>query len=226
MFNGFTDKTVDFMWNIRFNNNRSWFEEHKNEYKAVLEKPMHEFAEAVYSRFISNHDELNLRLHIARIYRDARRPNIHGPYKDHLWFTIRQHTEEWTDKPVFWFELEPETWSYGLGYYRAKPLTMQKLRARIDNNPKPLQLLNYELERQTEFVLEGNDYARTKCDPDRPLAAWYNKKTFSLIHKEDITKAIFSPDLVNRVTQGFEFLIPYYLYFETLDADPDPLENR
>jgi len=226
MFKGFTDKTVDFMWNLRFNNNKSWFMENKNEFKAVLEKPMHELAQEVYSRFISNHDELDLRLHIARIYRDARRPNIHGPYKDHLWFTIRQQNEEWTDKPVFWFELAPETLSYGLGYYRAKPLTMQKLRARIDKSPKPLQLLNDKLERQSEFILEGDEYVRPKGDPASPLAAWYNKKTFSLIHEEGITEAVFSPDLVNRVTQGFEFLIPFYMYFETLDADPDPLGNR
>ena len=26
MFTGFTDETVDFMWGIRFNNERTWFE--------------------------------------------------------------------------------------------------------------------------------------------------------------------------------------------------------
>ena len=30
MFTGFTDETVDFMWGIRFNNERSWFEAHKS----------------------------------------------------------------------------------------------------------------------------------------------------------------------------------------------------
>ena len=29
MFTGFTDETVDFMWGIRFNNERTWFEAHK-----------------------------------------------------------------------------------------------------------------------------------------------------------------------------------------------------
>ena len=29
MFTGFTDATVDFMWGIRFNNERPWFEDHK-----------------------------------------------------------------------------------------------------------------------------------------------------------------------------------------------------
>ena len=32
MFTGFTDETVDFMWGIRFNNERTWFEAHKETY--------------------------------------------------------------------------------------------------------------------------------------------------------------------------------------------------
>ena len=29
MFNGFTPAAIDFLWGIRFNNNRDWFQEHK-----------------------------------------------------------------------------------------------------------------------------------------------------------------------------------------------------
>ena len=32
MFTGFTDATVDFLWGIRFNNERPWFEAHKETY--------------------------------------------------------------------------------------------------------------------------------------------------------------------------------------------------
>ena len=32
MFTGFTDATVDFMWGIRFNNEKPWFEAHKDIY--------------------------------------------------------------------------------------------------------------------------------------------------------------------------------------------------
>ena len=113
MFQGFSDKTIDFMWSLRFNNERSWFEAHKDEYKAVLDEPMHELAREVYSGFAAKYKELDLRLHVSRIYRDARRLHGNGPFKDHLWFTLRQRDEEWTDKPVFWFELAPETWFYG-----------------------------------------------------------------------------------------------------------------
>jgi uncharacterized protein (DUF2461 family) len=39
MFQGFSEKTVRFLWGIRFNNERSWFEAHRDEYREVLEGP-------------------------------------------------------------------------------------------------------------------------------------------------------------------------------------------
>ena len=32
MFQGYTSETLDFMWGIRFNNDRAWFQAHKEEY--------------------------------------------------------------------------------------------------------------------------------------------------------------------------------------------------
>ncbi|HBR09609.1 MAG TPA: DUF2461 domain-containing protein [Clostridiales bacterium] len=226
MFQGFTQQTIDFMWALRFNNEKRWFEAHKDEYKTVLEKPMHLLAREVFGGLGASRADPALHLHISRIYRDARRLRGEGPYKDHLWFTLRPQDEAWTDKPVFWFELAPETWSYGLGYYRAKPLTMSKLRARIDGGPEPLAKLNRTLLRQDEFILEGDDYARPKREAGLPLAEWYNKKTFSLIHEEPIGEAVFSPALTDRIVQGFSFLLPFYRYFVTLDEDPAPEDGR
>ena len=40
MFQGFSQETVDFMWGIRFNNERSWFEAHKSDYQTYFLAPM------------------------------------------------------------------------------------------------------------------------------------------------------------------------------------------
>jgi uncharacterized protein (TIGR02453 family) len=222
MFSGFNGETIDFMWNIRFNNEKSWFLEHKQEYKQVFETPMKELAADVEKAFSEKHPELGLRLHVSRIYRDARRTHGKGPYKDNLWFTLRQYDEFWLDKPVFWFELGPECWSYGLGYYLAAPLSMLKHRARIDRDPKPAEKLMRSLNSQSEFVLEGESYARPKGDPGKLLFDWYNMKNFSIIHEETLSEALFSQELASRLEKGFEFLLPYYSYLISIEADPDP----
>ena len=40
MFQGFSDATIDFMWGIRFNNERSWFEANKETYLRTFYQPM------------------------------------------------------------------------------------------------------------------------------------------------------------------------------------------
>ena len=145
MFQGFSQEAVDFLWGIRFNNERGWFEARKEEYLTLVAGPMRELGEQVHAAVEEEFPKLGLNLHVSRIYRDARRLHGRGPYKDHLWFTLRRPKEEWVSQPAFYFELAPEYYSMGMGWYDATPLTMAKLRARIDRDPKPLERLALSL---------------------------------------------------------------------------------
>ena len=226
MFTGFTDETVDFMWGIRFNNERTWFEAHKEIYLTQLYQPMRELGSELYDFIRDKRPDSGLICKVSRIYRDARRLHGRGPYKDHLWIGIRQPADEWTAHPTFWFELMPEGWTYGMGYYMPKPLTMAKLRARIDRAPKPMEKLTRALNKQTEFVLETEDYKKPRSQaPSEPLAPWYQAKSFSICHSDKLTDELFCRDIVDRLKTGFEFLLPYYDYFVTLDGDPDPRDQ-
>lgn len=76
MFNGYSGETLDFMWGIRFNNDRAWFAEHKDTYLRVLYQPTLDLGRAVYDRMLERFPGLDVNLHVSRIYRDARR--LHG----------------------------------------------------------------------------------------------------------------------------------------------------
>ena len=47
-FEGYTQETLDFLWGIRFNNERSWFLAHKQDYEAHLLAPTRALGEQVY----------------------------------------------------------------------------------------------------------------------------------------------------------------------------------
>ena len=208
MFTGFTDETVDFMWGIRFNNERSWFEAHKEIYLEHFYRPMVELADEIYAFLREQRPDYGLVRKVTRIYRDARRLHGRGPYKESLWFTVEQPSEQWTAHPVFWFELMPEGWTCGMGYYMPRPVTMAKLRA---------------LSRQETFVLETEDYRRPKSAAPSPLLEpWYRAKSFSITHSDKLTDALFSREIVDWLKEQLPFLLPWYDYFVTLDGDPDP----
>ena len=223
MFSGFTDETVDFLWGIRFNNERAWFEANKDVYLTQLYQPMRELADELYEFLREQRPDYGLVCKVTRIYRDARRLHGRGPYKESLWFTVEQPSERWSSRPAFWFELMPEGWSCGMGYWMPKPLTMAKLRARIDRDPAAMEKLTRRLNRQTEFALEAEEYKRPRSPaPSRLLEPWYRTKSFAITHADKLTDELFSREIVGHLKEDYQFLLPYYDYFVTLEGDPDP----
>lgn len=218
MFSGFSQDAVDFLWGIRFHNEKSWFEAQKEIYLSKVIQPMRALGEQVHQSIQTVHPELGLTLHVSRIYRDARRLHGRGPYKDHLWFTLRKPKDSIRTQPVFYFEIAPEYYSYGMGCYDATPAFMEAFRRRIDQNPKPLEKLARNLS-HSEFQLDGDCYKRPKKVVDGVLKDWYNRKRIALTHDENCEGLLFQPELSQKVIQGFEFLIPYYLYLNSVSAD-------
>ncbi|MCL1913376.1 MAG: DUF2461 domain-containing protein [Eubacteriaceae bacterium] len=217
MFTGFTQKTIDFMWNIRLNNNKLWFDAHKDEFKSDFQDPMKELGQEVFAQISAGYPEREFIHKLSRIYKDARRVRDGNFYRDNLWFSVEKPSsknQESNGVLTFWFDLNPEGWNYGLGYYAAKAATMEKLRARIDSNPKEFELLIDLLDSQDEFKLDGEEYVRVKQAPTPKTQEWYNKKSFSLIHYGKISDELFSADFANRLVGGYKFLMPFYDYFE------------
>ncbi|MDE7246145.1 MAG: DUF2461 domain-containing protein [Oscillospiraceae bacterium] len=216
MFTGYTDKTLDFLWGIRFNNDRSWFADHKEEYLQHLYQPTMELGQTLYDRFTEKFPKLGLNLHVSRIYRDARRLYGKGPYKDHIWLTLRPENDVWSHLPVFWFEITPDGWSYGVGFWNASPQTMALLRRDIDEHPEHLSKLVRRLRKDGRFQLMGQDYARSKGEPSPLLTPWYNKKTLSIGCERPFDGLLRSPELPDVLLDGFAFLVPYYEYLKAL----------
>ena len=216
MFTGFTEQTAAFLWGIRFNNERSWFEANKATYLSAVQQPMRELGTELYDHMVAAYPDLWLNLHVSRIYRDARRLHGRGPYKDHLWLSLRHENEDWTCRPVFYFEITPEGCSYGMGFYSATPQTMERFRQETMADPRPLTALTKRLHGQRLFHLEGETYAREKPSPSPLLQPWMNCKRLSIECSLPYDEVLFSHALVEKVQAGFDFLVPFYRHFSAL----------
>lgn len=222
MFQGFSQATIDFLWGISFNNERSWFQEHKQEFLDYVDVPMKELAREVTARMQEKYPKLGLELKVSRIYRDARRLFGRGPYKDHLWFTLRRPGVSEGATPCFYFEISPQCYSIGVGCYDPTPLTMAKLRARIDRDPEPLEKMVRRINNRPEFQLYGQMYKRPKGDPGPLLYPWYNSKQIGVTADYNCEGVLFTPELLDQVMESFCFLEPLYTYLRELPGDPVP----
>ena len=218
MFQGYTQETVDFMWGIRFNNEREWFLAHKEDYQKHLLEPTRALGEQVYEglRGMLPHEPLLLK--VSRIYRDARRLHGRGPYKDHLWFCVRTGDKDWTGRPTFYFEIAPEYYSYGMGFWQARAELMELFRRDLQERPEEFGRLVRLFNRQREFVLTGDSYARSKGEVSDLLRPWFQKKSLSLSHELPLDEKIFRPELAEEILAGFKTLVPFYKYFAALCA--------
>lgn len=222
MFQGFSQESMDFLWGIRFNNERSWFLEHKQEFLDYVDAPMKELAREVTARMQETYPKHGLEMKVSRIYRDARRLYGRGPYKDHMWFVLRRPGTYEGAIPSFYFELSPQCYSIGMGCYDPTPLTMAKLRARIDRDPKPLEKLARRLNKRSDFRLYGEVYKRPKGDPGPLLYPWYNSKQIGITADYNCDGLLFTPELVDQVVEGFCFLEPFWTFLQQLPGDAAP----
>lgn len=213
MFTGFNEKTTEFLWGIRFNNERAWFMEHKKEYTDHLQNPMRELADEVWTS-LTEKTGLNLNYHVARIHRDARRVRDGRPYKENLWFSMERDHEEWAADPGFFFEITPEGYSYGMGFFMAPAPVMKKFRDRLDANPAEFERIALGLPKG--FNIYGDEYSRPKGVKEGVPAGWYNRKTVGVIAEGKGHGKLYSPKFAKTLLEEFLSLVPLYEFLLSL----------
>ena len=213
MFEGFSPESIDFLWGIRFNNRRDWFQAHKKEYEDHLYKPMQALAQEVREKY-QLHGTI---LKTARIYRDVRYSDV--PYKEHLWFCIRQDNQFWSEHPSLYFQIEPEGGSCGFIFYAPKARVMELHRKKLLENPRPFLDIVEPLMADPALSERSIRYKRPKPGCTGALEPWYQLKNCFFEEQIPVGDDLFSPQLADHLVSRFRTLEPIYHYFKKLESE-------
>ena len=210
MFQGFTPETIDFLWGIRMNNNRDWFQSHKKQYVDTLYEPMKALGKELFEPFLEKTGNI---VKVSRIYRDQR---MHPPepYKESLWICIRQDVEWWGENPCLYFEINPEGVDYGFFIWKPRTATMEQFRRHISAYPDEFLKLIQTTEEATGQKIYADLYKRPKAADNpalEPYFAW--RGMIGCTRHIDPGEAMFGPQLKEEVADFFEKLTPLYEYF-------------
>ena len=217
-FNGFSQATGDFLWGLAMNNDRTWFQAHRDEFEGHLNQPFRALAQETRDLILARHPGLELDSHVSRIYRDARRLFGRGPYKDHLWFVLHGGGHH-TQNAMFWFELSGTGWSYGVGIWDDAADVAEAFRRHIDDDPARFEALVTELAARGEYTLWGEPYKRPKGDRGPIVNPWYNRRHHSVGYEHAFGEALFSPELPAFLADEFDKLLPIYLFMQEVWPD-------
>lgn len=212
-FTGFTQPGLTFLQQLRQNNNKEWFEEHRDIYQQQLLEPVRKLVTDLSQDMQVIDDLFELRpaigKTISRMHRDTRFSHDKSIYRSNIWITFKRSRKNWTDAPVYFFEFGQDWWRYGLGYYSASKMTMDLFRQQLLRDPAAFLKMAKCIE--PNFTLEGDSYKRPLIKDQAPeLAAWYNKKSFALISSHMDMETIFSDRLVDILSKEFQRIAPLY----------------
>ena len=210
MFNGFTENTGNFMWELMFNNERPWFIAHKQEFEEYVNTPFKALAEDTFYLLNKAFPDMTFYIHVSRIYRDARRLHGRGPYKERLWFSIKTEPSDY-DGPVFWFELGAADYAFGMGYW-GTPSSMELFRSTVDANPAAFERLAEGIAKHPELKVGGEEYKRPKGSYEPPVSLWYNLKHPGIVCRRDFGGDLFSPDLPRLLCEEYSKMMPMFSF--------------
>ncbi len=214
-FNGFTDETIKFLNELKFNNDKTWFESNRETYIKHVKNLFYDLIADLNPTMISIDPQFEMRPEkiISRIYRDTRFSYDKSPYKTNVWITYKKTIENWMDYPAYFFELFSDSYRYGMGFYSATKDTMDSLRKGIKKN-QDLFINDFNrIINNNNFIIEGEMYKRKLAnDLSEELQTWYQRKNLYFTCNKKIDEDLFSNKLISNLIEGFELLKPIYYF--------------
>lgn len=207
-----TPADLTFLRNLRLNNNREWFNEHKEEYLKARAHFLDLIAAFIFG--MGDIDESVAAVEpescVFRIYRDVRYSKNKDPYKLHLGAFISGKGRKDFNTPGYYLHLEPGGESvYGAGLYMCDKDILAKLRRDLVSPRSRVAALFADKALRQKFpqVLEDDKTVRVPRGYD---AAERNAELLKLRHFSVFAsltdKEVVKPTILNTMLEGAPLL--------------------
>ncbi len=212
-FKGFKEDTLRFLLENKLRNSKEWYESHKNEYKQYVYNPFVELINEL-SPIIRKIDSQMITVPsklISRVRRDTRFSKDKSLYRDNAWLVFLRDKSRMSTSPCYWFEINQNGSSFGVGYYGAETCSLNHMREMIlDSHPAFLGGLQC-YESQDAFTIGGEMYKRSKF-PAHPenIKLWLDRKNIYFESIQRDFELAFSKDLPAVLKEGYMKLKPIY----------------
>ncbi|MDR3433459.1 MAG: DUF2461 domain-containing protein [Rouxiella aceris] len=220
-FTGFSQQGLNFLQQVRIENDKEWFEANRHIYDRELLTPFRNLVDALSPTMLTIDSQFETRPAIgktlSRIHRDTRFSHDKSRYRSRMWLTFKRPSKDWKDAPVYFFELGPDMLRYGLGYYSANKPTMDLFRHTLTRQPQAF--LEVADCCRPPFELVGESYKRPLVkEQAAEIATWYNRKSFAVMVTDSQVDKLFHPRLITELAEGFQQLEPLYQWLMRVET--------
>jgi uncharacterized protein (TIGR02453 family) len=221
IFRGFGRGALTFLRQLKRNNERDWFQAHKETYESEVLAPLKLFVEEVDVRFGKFAPEFvgDPKRSIFRIYRDVRFSKDKSPYKTHAasWFK-HQNSSQGVGSEAhgagagFYFHLEPGASFVGGGIWMPPRPTLNQLRDSIAAKPKDFEKSMSAPAFRKRFGKLSEESMLTRLPrgfaPGHPAEKWLRYQSFTA--GAGLSDAdVLDRRLVDKVEKDFKTMLPF-----------------
>jgi len=202
--------TLEFLLDLKKNNNREWFNDHKSEFKGVQSQAK-DFYHAIMDN-LNKRDEIE-NFKLFRIYRDVRFSKDKTPYQPHFAGSFSR-----TGKKLrggYYLRIRPGESFLAGGFWAPNKEDLFRIRKEFEFDDQVIRKIISEEKFVSVFggILEGEELktAPRGFDKEHPNLDLIRKKGFIAIRKFT-DKEVLDPNFLNVVEDSFLTLRPFFDY--------------
>ncbi|MFH1501417.1 MAG: DUF2461 domain-containing protein [Candidatus Eisenbacteria bacterium] len=218
-FNGFSRETVKFYRDLKKNNDKTWFAEHKELYREVVLDPAQAFVLEMAQRLrkvapgVVGDPRLNGAGSIFRIHRDTRFGTDKSPFKTHLGILLWEGEGKKVERSGFYVHLEPPNLMLGVGVYMFTKENLERYRkAATSPRSGPLLAKAVKAIESRGYEVGGSHYKRVPrgFDPDHPNAALLKHNGLYAGFETKVPDEFYSGKFVDHCLRHFKKMLPLH----------------
>ncbi len=209
--------TLKFLEDLKNNNNRDWFNDHKTNFLDAQKKFI-DFIDHIIvetSQFDESIEKLEAKNCIFRIYKDIRFSKDKTPYKSNMGASLKSKGTKTLSNPGYYIHLEPGKSFIGGGVYMTEPQNLKAIRQKISDNPDDFfKIINHK-NFKSILKLEGDKLVRVPqgFDKDDPMAEFLKYKQFTYLR--NITDdELLSENAVDIIVNTFKEIYPFNQFLD------------
>lgn len=197
-------RILDFMSRLAVNNNRDWFNEHKDEWllcKADLDAFTAEWLERMKE---VDPETADLRVSdcVYRIYRDIRFSANKAPYKDWIGLIVAPHGGRKSRYGCYYLHFQPGHCMFAGGVWCPEPDLIKAMRQDIFDNYEELEHI-FAMPEVAKYFSGFDQDGQLKKIPapypkDFPHPTWISRKSFTFEHRLS-DEEMAAPDLLDHL---------------------------
>lgn len=205
--------TIKFLKDLRRNNNREWFAEHKPKYVKA-----HENIKSVMSeleRLLNKHDVIEDHK-TYRIYRDVRFSKDKTPYKSGIGTGFTRATA--ARRGGCYVHIEPGASFVGGGFWSPEKDDLKRIRQEIAIDAEPLRKILRAKKFKDNFGTLNGEQLKTAprgIDKNHPNVDLLRYKQF-LLYKSFTDQEVAAVDFPKRCSDAFKAMRPFFDYMSMI----------